>query len=143
MARPVKLNGTLIKKVCENILTGATYQASAVAAGISYDTFNEYRKGAKAALEKKAEKRSELDNLLIEFSEAVERANAELQISLLKGIKTKGKRDWKALAWIAQNRFPSDFSERKTLDVNNIEWDPEKWKAERNKRLKAVKALEE
>lgn len=143
MARPIKLNSRLIVKICRNILTGATYQACAVATGISYDTFNEWRKGAMVALEKQPSRRTDNDNLFIEFSEAVNQANAELEISLMKSIKTKGRRDWKATAWILQNRFPQHYSERRELNVNNIEWDPEQWKKDRKKRLQQVAELDE
>ena len=143
MARPIKLNSRVIVKVCEGILTGASYQAAAVAAGISYDTFNEYRKGAKMALEKNASKRNELDNLMIEFSEAVDQANATLEISLMKSIKTKGRRDWKATAWILQNRFPEKYAERKQVEHNMVEWDRKEWEQNRKKRLEQVAALEE
>lgn len=143
MARPTKIDSSLIKKIVENILTGATYQACAKAAGISYDTFNEYRKGAKEAAKKLAKDRTENERLMIEFSEAVDRANAELEISLMKSIKTKGKRDWKATAWILQNRFPDSYSERKEINVNNVEWDKDEWKKDVEKRRNQVAALEE
>jgi len=141
MARPVKLNARLIVDICKNILIGATYQASAVAAGVSYETFRKYRTEAKAALEKPPSKRTEDDELLIGFSAAVDKANAELEISLMKTIKTRGKRDWRALAWILQNRFPDRYSERKVLDANVVEWDKDAWMAERKKRLERLKKV--
>ncbi len=143
MARPTKLTGALITRIATNILTGATYQACAVAAGISYDTFNEYRKGASDALKKKSEKRTENERLLIEFSEAIDRANAELELSLVKSIKTKGKKDWKATAYILQNRFPDRYSERKSVQADVVEWDRESWKKEIAKRRQAVAGMEE
>ena len=143
MARPVKLTSRTIVNICQNILTGATYQACAISAGISYETFNEWRKGGREAAAKDPSKRTEPQNLMLEFSEAVDRANAELEISLMKSIKTRGKRDWKATAWILQNRFPASYSERKEINVNNVEWDREAWKKEVSKRRKQVEALEE
>jgi hypothetical protein len=143
MARPTKLNSRVIIKISENILTGATYRAAAVAAGIAYDTFNEWRKAALTAQKKTPSKRSEFEELLVEFSDAVDRANAELEIGLMKTIKTRGKRDWKALAWILQNRFPADYAERKQVEHDMIEWDAEKWKTERAMRMQQVEALED
>ena len=143
MARPVKLTSRTIVNICQNILTGATYNACAIAAGISYETFNEWRKGGREAAAKDPSKRTEPQKLMLEFSEAVDRANAELEISLMKSIKTKGKRDWKATAWILQNRFPHSYSERKEVNVNEIEWDPAAWKKERQKRRRAVSELED
>jgi len=141
MARPGKLDSKIIIRICNGILTGATYKAACTAAGISYDTFNEWRKGAELA--RKKERRTENDDLLIQFSDAVEKANAKLEINLMKGIKQKGEKDWKALAWILQNRFPESYAEKKQHDHNVVLWDHKAWEEDRKKRLEQVEEIEE
>jgi transposase-like protein len=143
MPRLSKLNSRIIVRICQGILTGASYEAAAVAAGISYETFNEWRKDAKEASKKTPSKRTDLEALKVQFSEAVDQANAELEISLMKSIKTKGKRDWKATSWILQNRFPNKYSDRKQVEHNIVEFDAEEWKKERKARIAQVVALEE
>jgi transposase-like protein len=143
MPRLSKLNSRIIVRICQGILTGASYEAAAVAAGISYETFNEWRKDAKEAGKKIPSKRTDLEALKVQFSEAVDQANAELEISLMKSIKTKGKRDWKATSWILQNRFPNKYSDRKQVEHNIVEFDAEEWKKERKARIAQVVALEE
>jgi hypothetical protein len=135
MPRLSKLNSRIIVRICQGILTGA--------AGISYETFNEWRKDAKEAGKKIPSKRTDLEALKVQFSEAVDQANAELEISLMKSIKTKGKRDWKATSWILQNRFPNKYSDRKQVEHNIVEFDAEEWKKERKARIAQVVALEE
>lgn len=103
MARPTKLTPEVQETICKAIRIGATYQAAAEAAGVSYETFNEWRKG-------KAHR-------FITFSEAVDRANADAQLDLLQNIKAAGDKDWRANAWVLEHRFKQDFGN--SVDVTS------------------------
>ena len=95
MARPTKLTPEVQELICKAIRIGATYQAAAEAAGISYDTFNEWRKGKSSKF--------------LRFSEAVDRANADAQLELLQKIQNFTDKDWRAGTWILEHRFKQDY----------------------------------
>lgn len=101
VGRPTKLNAETQKKVCDAILVGATYEAAAQYAGITYETFNEWMKAGRAAA---------APNAFSEFSEAVDRANAEAQVFFAMNIKDAARGgDWRAAAWMLERRFPKDY----------------------------------
>ena len=95
MARPTKLTPEVQELICKAIRIGATYQAAAEAAGISYETFNEWRKCKTTKF--------------LRFSEAVDRANADAQLDLLAKVQTFGDKDWRASTWILEHRFKQDY----------------------------------
>lgn len=103
MARPTKLTPEVQELICKAIRIGATYQAAAEAAGVSYETFNEWRKGKSSKF--------------LRFSEAVDRANADAQIELLNNIKSSGEKDWRANAWVLEHRFKQDYGN--SVDVTS------------------------
>jgi len=89
--------------ICKAIRIGATYQAAAEAAGVSYETFNEWRKCKTTKF--------------LRFSEAVDRANADAQLDLLTNIKSSGEKDWRANAWVLEHRFKQDYGN--SVDVTS------------------------
>ena len=95
MARPTKLTPEVQETICKAIRIGATYQAAAEAAGISYETFNEWRKAK--------------THKFLAFSEAVDRANADAQIELLNKIQNFTDKDWRAGTWRLEHRFKQDY----------------------------------
>lgn len=96
MARPSKLTPETHSLIVEAILHGATYKDAAEAAGVSYDTFNEWMK---AGAEAKGGK-------FFEFSEAVKAANAQCAVNFTRVIQTAAaKGDAKyALEWLKRRR---------------------------------------
>jgi hypothetical protein len=103
MARPTKLTPEVQDAICNAIRHGATYQAASEAAGVAYDTFNEWRKDIRAKY--------------VKFSEAVRRANADAMLDLIAKVEAAGEKDWRASAWILERRFKSDFGQ--AVDVTS------------------------
>lgn len=95
MARPTKLTDEVEKAICDAIKEGATYAAASEAAGIAYATFNEWMKDARPRF--------------VKFSEAVRQANGEARTELIKQIRSHGRKDWRALAWILERRFRDEY----------------------------------
>jgi len=87
--------------ICKALRHGATYRAAAEAAGVAYETFNEWRKDTRPKYAK--------------FSDAVKRSEADAQLDLLAKIESFGDKDWRANAWILERRFRQDFGA--TVDV--------------------------
>ena len=87
MGRPTKLTPEVSAVIIENILHGATYKDAAEAAGVNYDTFNEWMR---AGAEGKAGKFSE-------FFGAVRKAEAQCRLNMTRVIQSAAaKGDWKA-----------------------------------------------
>jgi len=101
MARPSKYDPETVKVIIDAILDCMTYAGAADAGGISYETFNEWRKNHP------------------EFSEAVLKANAEAKRLHLKRVNQAGKRDWRASAWMLERRWPEDYALKSALDLTS------------------------
>jgi hypothetical protein len=103
MARPTKLTAEVQKTITDAIAIGATYQAAAEYAGISYDTFNAWMRDERPKFR--------------QFSEAVVAANARARINLLARIQkaaqgTENKDgDWRAAAWVLERRFGDEYGQ--------------------------------
>lgn len=111
MGRPTKLNPKTHKAIVDAIGLGVTLEAAAGAAGVSYNTFNEWMlKGAAAK-----------SGLYREFYEAVERERAAAISKFtqtLTGAAAKG--DWKAaLEWL-KRRDRLNWGDSLKLDVGSL-----------------------
>jgi len=96
MARPSKLTPEVQERIVDAILHGATYRDASEAAGIAYNTFNEWmKKGADAKTGK-----------FREFNDSVETANAQCAVNFTRVIQSKAAQgDWKAAeAWLKRRR---------------------------------------
>jgi len=96
MARPSKLTPEAQAAIVDAVLHGCTYKDAAEAAGVDYNTFNEWMK-------KGAEGKS---GTYREFNEAVSKANAECAVNFTRVIQTAAaKGDAKyALEWLKRRR---------------------------------------
>lgn len=92
MARPSKLTPETLEKIIKAIRGGATYELAAAFAGISYETFNEWRKTKP------------------QFSEALREAEGEAALVWLAKIEqAAASGDWRAAAWKLERRYPRDY----------------------------------
>ena len=89
--RPTKRTRKVEKAIVEAILDGATFTLAAAAGGISYDTFNEWRK------------------TFPDFPEMVDAAVAESGLFHMRNIKQHAYEDWRASAWVMEHRFTDDY----------------------------------
>ena len=108
MARPSKLTEDVKNTIVDAILHGCTYADAAGAAGVHYDTFNNWMQaGAKAK-----------SGQYFEFFEAVSTANAECAKNFTRIIQVAAaKGDWKAaLEWLKRRR-PVDWGDASRVDV--------------------------
>lgn len=95
MARKSKYTPETVELITQGILLGLTMEQCAKRGGIHYDTFNEWRK-SKA-----------------EFSEAIEKAEAEAVTRKLARIDKAGKEGhWQADAWWLERRHPQEWGRR-------------------------------
>ena len=100
MARPSKYTPETVARIVEALEQGATYEAAAAHAGISYETFNAWRKG------------------FPEFPEAVKKAEAKAELHWLEQIETAAAEGaWQAAAWRLERRYPARWGRRERVDV--------------------------
>jgi transposase len=101
---PARSKYTLKRRdaICAAVATGCTYRQAALVAGISYETFNEWRK-TKA-----------------QFSDALEKAEAQGVLSRLMRIQNAAREGaWQADAWWLERRQPEQWGKRDKLDVHH------------------------
>ncbi len=127
MPAPTKLTPETQAAIVQAVAAGATYRAAAEAAGIAYNTFNDWMKAGEAA--HTGAKRALYD--------AVQKANASARLILLLRVQEAGKPhevmttrtitnadgstrtettttvefDWRAAAWILERRFADEYAQ--------------------------------
>ena len=104
MARPCKLTDEVERDICNALADGATYAAASEAAGVAYETFNEWMKDTRPKF--------------VKFSEAVRQANGRARTDLVRKIRKAGDKDWRALAWILERRFKAEYGNGLDLTTN-------------------------
>jgi len=101
MVRPTKFTAETVKVVLAGIRAGLPYRLSAEAAGIHYDTLNEWVQGR---FPRGADK-----DLKAAFPDRLTRARGESAARLTALISTAASTDWRAAAWLLERRFPESF----------------------------------
>lgn len=106
MARPTKLTREIHEKIVTLVRAGNYRETAAAATGISPVTLREWlRRGARGG-----------GGIYRAFAEDVDRAEAESEARDILEITKAGKKDWKALAWRLERRFPKRWGEMAAID---------------------------
>ena len=107
MARPSKFIPEVTETIIKALQIGATYKDAAEAAGVDYDTFNEW---IKAGREGKCK--------LSEFAEAVQQTEAQARLNYLTTIaQAASKGDWKAAEAYLKRRDRANWGDN--VDVTS------------------------
>ena len=108
MARPSKFTSEVTETIIKALQIGATYKDAAEAAGVDYDTYNEWIKAGKAAK----------SGRFYEFSEAVRKAEAQARLNYLSTIaQAAAKGDWKAAEAFLKRRDRANWGD--VVDVTS------------------------
>jgi hypothetical protein len=108
MARPTKLTEELTQEICENIELGLSYILSCKAAGISFETFNQWMKKGAIGEEKK----------YADFHNRVRAAEAICAKNCLERIREAANRGtWAASAWLLERRYPTDYGKHDNINM--------------------------
>lgn len=107
MTRPTKFTQETVNAILTGIRAGLPYRLAAEAAGVSYQTFNEWQHGR---FPRGADK-----DLRVEFLDQLTRARGESARRLTALISTAATDDWRAAAWLLERRFPKDFARDASL----------------------------
>ena len=110
MARPSKLSPDITKRIGENIALGLTYSLAAEAAGITYQTMNQWVQRGKNS--KSGE--------YFEFYKFIQKCNADAAKKCLEKLNEAAKAgNTQICQWILERRFSEDFGRRqyRKMDV--------------------------
>ena len=108
MARPSKFTPEVTETIIKALQIGATYKDAAEAAGVDYDTYNEWIKAGKAAK----------SGRFYEFSEAVRKSEAQARLNYLSTIaQAAAKGDWKAAEAFLKRRDRANWGD--VVDVTS------------------------
>lgn len=102
--RPTKYTPENVELILDAIRTGAPFTHACRYGGISFETFNEWRKQYS------------------EFSEQVKEAEGEAVKGWLDQIETAAKNgSWQAAAWKLERRYPHEFGRRDRMPIDERE----------------------
>jgi hypothetical protein len=111
VARPSKLSPDITKRIGENIALGLTYSLAAEAAGITYQTFNEWHKKGKNS--KSGE--------YFDFYKFIQKCNADAAKKCLERLNEAAKAgNCTVCMWILDRRFSEDFGRRVYRKTNVV-----------------------
>lgn len=88
----MKYSNEITLEICKYLRAGNTQHDSAVLAGISEDTFYEWRKNK------------------TEFSEAIKKAEKECKARNIAIIQRAAEKTWQAAAWWLERRYSSEYA---------------------------------
>lgn len=95
----MKYNKRTVSTICNLLKAGNTRRTSAIAGGISEETFYVWMKSKP------------------EFSESVKKAEAEAEARNVAIINQAGKTSWQASAWWLERRRKEDFGKQERVDI--------------------------
>jgi hypothetical protein len=110
MGRPSKLSPGITKQIGENIALGLPYSLAAEAAGITYQTFNEWHKKGK----------NSRSGEYFKFYKFIQKCNADAAKKCLVRLNEAAKAgNCTVCMWILERRFSEDFGRRtyRKMDV--------------------------
>jgi hypothetical protein len=107
MPRPSKFTPETSRTIITGIRVGLSYDLACEAAGVSFETFRQWRLGKFP--------RGTDPEAKTAFLEGIERARGESALRLASIISAAAPNDWKAASWMLERRFPKDFARDASL----------------------------
>jgi hypothetical protein len=111
MARPTKLTSEIQQKIGDGVSLGLTYALAAEAAGITYQTFNQWMQRGK----------NSTYGEYFYFYQHVTKQNADAAKELLERLNLAAKAgDTRICLWILERRFSADFGRSVYRKINSV-----------------------
>lgn len=115
MGRRTKLTPEVQRKIAEAVGRGSPYYLAAQEAGVAPETISRWLRLGEESSAKAAFRA---------FHAAVKQAEARFVNEAVKEIGKAGKKEWRALGWLLERRFPDEFGRRDAIDTTTDEVDP-------------------
>ena len=111
MARPTKLTPEIQKKIGDGVSLGLTYALAASAAGITYQSLNQWMQRGKNSTSGK----------YFEFTQHIQKCNVDAAKNCLERLNAAAKAgDTRICMFILERRFPEEFGRRVYKKTNAI-----------------------
>lgn len=105
--RPTKLTPEVQEQICQAVRAGNYLDIAASLVGINRRTLHDWlRRGARAK-----------SGIYRDFSHAVEKALAQAEARDVLRIDKAGEKNWQAIAWKLERRFPKRWGRRRDSDL--------------------------
>jgi hypothetical protein len=109
MPRPTKLTHEVQQKIGDGVSLGLTYALASSAAGVTYQTFNQWMKLG----------RDSTSGKYFEFYKHIEQRNAEGALRILQRLNVAAEAgNCHVCMWILERRFPNEFGRRVYRKMN-------------------------
>lgn len=102
VGRPSKFTDDVKARIVKGIKLGMSYELAAQYGGVTYETFNEWRKQGQA----------DGQGPFFDFSEDIAKAEADGLANWLQKIEDASDEEWQAAAWKAERRYPHLYGRR-------------------------------
>jgi hypothetical protein len=112
---PLKLDHGVINAVVEVIQRGVTWEVAAQAIGVHRSTLAEWR--TRGELDREEGK----PTVYADLADALTRATAEGEASLIRVIRSHALLDWRAAAWLLERRHRERWASKVTIDAASSE----------------------
>ena len=106
----MKISKQLTNTVAEAIRQGYPNRFACAIAGIAEKTYYRWRKRGEEVLEAERVCENKMDDACLYFYLQTERAHADYVSRLMAIIHKAVERDWKAVVWLLERRFPEEYS---------------------------------
>lgn len=120
MARPHKFTPDVVAAILQNVEAGLSFKIAAEDAGVSYDTFNDWKQGRFPRSSKDNPVTAELKS---QFSEGLTRARAAGIKGHHQHVALAGKTEWRASAWLLERIEPETYA-RNRLELTGKDGGP-------------------
>lgn len=112
-----KLTPDIVREMGLKVAAGTPIPVAASELGIQKHTWAHWAQYAKAdQLAGKTPGWGEGESPYLVWAGYMQQAKAQLEGALIRGIVTHGGEDWKALAWVAERRFPDRWALKKQVE---------------------------
>lgn len=119
--RKTKLNYKLIDIACKSLENIHFEKTVAKAIGVSEVTWYNWKNKGKAVQDKLKQNEyyepTEREQLYLDFYESVRKSSAIGEVKALDNIRRLGKKDWRAIAWYLERRFPNQWAKTKVIQT--------------------------
>jgi transposase len=111
MAAPTKLDDDVHARIAAALRAGGTLELAPLATGVGERTLQRWLERGRRGGARNARQ--------VAVLEAVERARAEAEVSLVATMQRQARTSWRAAAWILERRWPERWGRERALGPEN------------------------